>query len=382
MEQQAGAAVELLEGDRALLVVPRVDARRVDLDDEVEVLEEAPDGVEREARMDVELVVADAEVPEVDHAAAQRRRVVDADERRVVAEPREVVHLGAVAEHPHVRRDRLGVQHLPGEGVGHEAHRVRDGAIVRSLEIDELDMAADVDGPARAHHGEVDRPCGLRARANQRERQRQAALVEIALQAVQRPDPIRGRRVLERLHEPAHVHRERIGRGAAERVERARVQVGVDARHGLSLGAHRAVGRTAEQRLEVGHEPGGLLEDAVEARARERRDVEDLVQQVRVDHVVGAEAGQRVGLGRPRGGPRAPGAQVGSAGGHDEVALEDAPGARQRLQERRFVVGEEEREAVREADAGHLPGLEAQVHARPAQRRHDVAQHALAEHLG
>ncbi len=97
--------------------------------------------------MHVELVVADAQVLQVDHAAAQGRRVVDADERRVVAEPREVVDLRAVAEDADVRRDRLRVEHLARERLHHEADRMRNGGRAararEALEVDELDVPAD-----------------------------------------------------------------------------------------------------------------------------------------------------------------------------------------------------------------------------------------------
>ncbi len=356
--------------------------------DEIQVLEEAPDRVERQPGVDIEFVVADAQVLKVDHAAAERRRVVDADERGVIAEPREVVDLGAVAEHADVRRDRLRVQHLAGEGLDHQPDGMRDlGCVARdggAFEIDELDVPPDLDRAVGGDHRQVDRLRRLRARVDQREGQFQATLVQVALQAVQGPDVARRRRVFEGLHQPAHTHRQRVARGAGERLERARAQIRMHPHQGLRVGACRAVGRAAEERLEIGHEPRGLVENAVEPPAGERSHVENVVEQVRVDDVVGAEAGEGVGLLRGRRGFAmarllAAGAP---AGGDDQHALEHAPGAGQVGDERRLIVREQQRESVREAHGNHAPGLDAEVHSGPSQGRDDLAHHALAEHLG
>ena len=65
----------------------------------------------------------------------------------MVAEPREVVHLVAVAEHLDVRAGSLAVEQLAREGVDDQPRRrAASGARRRAgvrLEVDELDVAAD-----------------------------------------------------------------------------------------------------------------------------------------------------------------------------------------------------------------------------------------------
>ena len=163
-------------------------------------------GFQRDVGVQVDFVLADAIIFQVNHAAPQRGREIDPQERGVVEEGEVVVDLVTVAEHPDAGKALLPVQNLAAEAVDHDLYGIGDfrqgSGIPFGTEVNILEVPGDMKDPARGSYGEGDRAVGGPARLHQAKAQAQAALVQIALEPVQGSDPAERGRVFEHLNEP------------------------------------------------------------------------------------------------------------------------------------------------------------------------------------
>ena len=190
-----------------------MDARALDLHVELEAPEEEAQGVQGGVRVGRLLVDADAVVLEVDHAPEERGRVVDAQEGGVVAEGEVVVDLVPVAEDLDAREGLLAVEELAGEPVGDHRDGVRDAEGLLGLEVDVGDLPDALQHPLAGRQDEVHGAVRAAPGLDQPESEPQPPLVQVALEAVERPDLPEGAGVLEALHEARQLRRE-LGRSA------------------------------------------------------------------------------------------------------------------------------------------------------------------------
>ncbi len=320
----------------------------------------------------VHLVLADGEVFQVDHAAAERRRQIEADEGRVIAVADVDLELVAVAQHRHPGQ-LAAVEQLVPQGLGDERQDEGQAGAADRLRRLELQVADDLlaaELPLAGDH-QVDGAIRPALRAEQAEGEPQALLVQVALQAVHGGDVLEPLRVLEHLHAPHRL----AGQDAARPVAS---QVGADEPpeplvHGRDLLG--VVARPAEEHREVGDHPIHHRQDPLDLGLVEGRDRQDLVEEGRMRQVVAAEA-----LHRLVGGFRAP-LLPRTAVGDDEVA----PPERHRLgdpgKELRRARRHHEGEAPADAEADPRLGREAARQARPAQPTDDLAQQRGPERL-
>ncbi len=150
--------------------------------------------------------------------------------------------LVAVAEHLDGGQGlRLGQHQLPGESVDDHRYRVGQAGWIRidrsRFEVDVLDPSRHLQHPVRRRDGHVDRAVGAVDAFEQAEAEREAALVQVALEPVQRAYGPEGRGILEHLHESRRFGRERLSlRCARQLVQDAALQLLVPLREFLALG--------------------------------------------------------------------------------------------------------------------------------------------------
>jgi hypothetical protein len=370
VEEHPDLRHDVAEVARALLVVACVEPEAVPRHVELELAQHALDRGEGEVRMLVELVLAHREELQVDHAAAERRREIDPDERRVIAVADVDLLLVPVAQDGDPR-DLAPVEKLPPQRRGEERDDEReprraDRGGRLELEVPDDLLAAEhvpLAGDEQVHRA-VRRALGT----EQAECEPEPLLVQVAFQPVDGGDVIEPARILEHLYAPDSLPRERADRPVAREIRldehaQALVEVG---------DPPCVLARRAEERREVVddalHEP----EDAARLRLVEGGDGEELVEELGVRQVVAAEPPHHL-VGATRG-LRAGRPTVSD----DHVA---APG---RL---RPCIGEEPRvrwrDDERQAAAGAHPdarlGGEPASEARPAQTAHHLAQERGAE---
>ena len=220
----------------------------------------------------------------------------------MVAEGEVVVDLVPVAEDLHAREDLLPVQELTGEPVGDDRDGVGDALGVPGLEVDVGDRPEGPQHPPAGRQDQVDGAVGAAPGLDQAEAEAKPPLVEVALEAVEGPDLPQRAGVLEALHEPGELGRELGGSALPLELDHhAGSEVAIQAGEDRAL-----LGVGGEDRAKVQDDAVHPREQALDLLARERRDVEDVGEGLRVGQVVGAKAAhhaaaprRRLGDGRP-----------------------------------------------------------------------------------